>query len=183
MAEFAANAAHGHIGRAKHLVKDKEALIRKDFFREVTYKISTLNSAYTSANELYNEIELATKEELQNYKYISTNENVTESENNNSVYKFTKKTSKENEQDLKIKNIRIFNDQVQWFLDENLSRISEYLRFLYLSTNRENEIDKQLNQALIFQEAKNQIKKQKINQYFLESLFVKLYTSLTHDKK
>jgi DNA polymerase III subunit delta' len=61
MAEFAANAAQGHIGRAKYLATNEEARKTREKILDITFTVKDLASAFEAANAL---VELAKSQAL-----------------------------------------------------------------------------------------------------------------------
>jgi DNA polymerase-3 subunit delta' len=61
MAEFAANAAQGHIGRAKYLATNEEARKTREKILSIPFKVNDLASAFAAANTL---VELAKSQAL-----------------------------------------------------------------------------------------------------------------------
>jgi DNA polymerase-3 subunit delta' len=61
MAEFAANAAQGHIGRAKHLATNEEARKTREKILNIPFTVKDLASAFEAANTL---VELAKSQAL-----------------------------------------------------------------------------------------------------------------------
>jgi DNA polymerase-3 subunit delta' len=61
MAEFAANAAQGHIGRAKYLATNEEARKTRDKILSIPFNVNDLASAFEAANAL---VELAKSQAL-----------------------------------------------------------------------------------------------------------------------
>jgi DNA polymerase-3 subunit delta' len=61
MAEFAANAAQGHIGRAKYLATNEDARKTREKILNIPFKVKDLASAFEAANTL---VELAKSQAL-----------------------------------------------------------------------------------------------------------------------
>jgi DNA polymerase-3 subunit delta' len=61
MAEFAANAAQGHIGRAKYLATNEEARKTREKILSIPFTVKDLSSAFEAANTL---VELAKSQAL-----------------------------------------------------------------------------------------------------------------------
>jgi hypothetical protein len=79
-----------------------------------------------------------------------------------------------NEQDKKIKEKRITEDHLNWFIDEKLFEISKQLKQQIQLETEMVSLEK-LMQAKILISLKTAITFQKINKTAIENLFVKLY--------
>jgi DNA polymerase III subunit delta' len=171
MAEFAANAAQGHIGRAKYLATNEEARKVRDIFRAISLTPSSISEAYQIANHLNSEIESITNKSLENSK---DSNQISNSEENKLTIKFLSKIKKINEQDNKVKEQRITVDHLNWFIDEKLFEISKQLK-QEMQSQTEAENKKKLKQATILISLKNSITHHRFNKTAVESLFVNLY--------
>jgi DNA polymerase-3 subunit delta' len=175
LAEFASAAAQGHIGRAKYLATSEEARRIRDVFKGISLKPSTINEAYQIANQLNGEIELITTKAIQ----VSTDSNqifnqFSNFEKDKQIIKLRNRMEKINEQDKKIKEKRITEDHLNWFINEKLFEISKQLK-QQIQLETETVSLEKLMQAKILISLKNAITFQKINKTTIENLFVKLY--------
>jgi DNA polymerase III subunit delta' len=172
LADFAASAAQGHVGRAKYLATIEEARKIRDIFRETSLRPSSLNEAYQIANHLNKEIELMTTATMQDSNQIINQ--ISDSDDDKLIIKLRNKIEKINEEDKKIKEKRITIDHLNWFIDEKLFEISKQLKEqIQIKTDAEN-VDK-LRQATVLISLKNSITLQRFNKTSIESLFVNLY--------
>ena len=175
LAEFASSAAQGHVGRAKYLATSEEARRIRDVFKGITLKPSTINEAYQIANQLNEEIELITTKAIK----VSTDSNqifnqLSNFEKDKLIVKLRNRMEKINEQDKKIKEKRITEDHLNWFIDEKLFEISKQLK-QQIQLETETVSLEKLMQAKVLISLKNAITFQKINKTAIENLFVKLY--------
>ena len=169
-AEFAASATQGNVGRARYLSTSEEARKIRDFFKTISLTPSSINEAYQFANELNDEIESITNKTMEELN--QTPNQFLESENHKQIIKIRNRSEKINEQNKKLKEKRITDDHLNWFIDEKLFEISKQLKQQY--DNDAIRIDK-IKQARMLISLKKTITNQKINKPTIEYLFVKLY--------
>jgi len=133
MAEFAANAAQGHIGRARYLATNEEARKTREKILSIPFTVKDLASAFEAANTLVElaksqalaESEFRDREELSKLKefYGTTGSKLATGGS---------KAIKEYEKSIKYKEVRRTKDFINWFYQElNTQKNQE----LYTSKN------------------------------------------------
>jgi DNA polymerase III subunit delta' len=175
MAEFASSVAQGHIGRAKYLATSEEARKIHNFYSGISLNPLSINEAYQIANTLNEGIESITAKRVE----VAADSNqlinqILDSKTDKLIIKLQKKIEKVTEQDKKIKEKRIMDDQYNWFIDQKLFEIFKQLR-KYLQIESGSENTKMLTQAIMLISLKDAIKLQKMNKIAIETLFVNLY--------
>ena len=172
MAEFAANAAGGHIGRAKYLATSAEARKIRDIFRGISLKPSNMNEAYQIANYLNGEIESITTKAIRDSNQLISQPS--DPEDDKFIIKFRSKIEEINEQDKKVKEKRVSVDHLNWFIDEKLFEIAKQLKQQIQFESEAENVEK-LRQASLLISLKKSITLQKLNKIAVESFFVNLY--------
>jgi DNA polymerase-3 subunit delta' len=130
MAEFAANAAQGHIGRAKYLATNEEARKTREKILSIPFTIKDLASAFEAANTL---VELAKSQALAESEVRDEAELAKLKESygasGSKLATGGSKAVKELEKEQKTRNVRIIRDT----LDSALLDIATLYRNIFIS--------------------------------------------------
>jgi DNA polymerase-3 subunit delta' len=130
MAEFAANAAQGHIGRAKYLATNEEARKTREKILDIPFTVKDLASAFEAANTL---VELAKSQALAESEVRDEAElaKLRESYGASGSKLATggSKAVKELEKEQKTRNVRMIRDT----LDSALLDIATLYRNIFIS--------------------------------------------------
>jgi DNA polymerase-3 subunit delta' len=116
MAEFAASAAQGHIGRAKYLATNEEARKTREKILDIPSKVKDLASTFLVADELMelaNQIALIELDSKNESEYIRLKEIMTLT--NKKMIPGSTKILKETEKNLSLKSKRLIQDSLRTF--------------------------------------------------------------------
>ena len=151
MAEFAASAAEGHIGRAKYLATNEEARKTREKILNIPFSVKDLASAFEAANAL---LELA-KEQAQSESEIRDEEELTKLKESygttgSKLATGGNKAVKELEKEQKTRNTRLVRDN----LDSALLDLSTvYKDCLIVQTKLNHQITNKEIQTKIIEKA------------------------------
>jgi DNA polymerase-3 subunit delta' len=172
MAEFAANAAQGHIGRAKILATNEEAKKTREKILNIPFTVKDLASAFEAANTLVEiaksqamaESEVRDEAELAKLKesYETTGSKLATGGS---------KAVKELEKEQKIRSTRMVKD----FLDQSFLEYQNQFTIELLGTeNSPNESAKLIQKIHVIGESRRKLTSNSSTQLIIESLFCQI---------
>jgi DNA polymerase-3 subunit delta' len=176
MAEFAASAAQGHIGRAKYLATNEEARKTREKILNIPFTVKDLASAFEAANTL---LELA-KEQAQAESEIRDEVELTKLKESygttgSRLATGGSKAVKELEKDQKMRSSRLIKD----FLNQEILEVIKAYQSIIANRDsdiiNEDDIEKQKHQLKCYSAALDAQKSIKLNyspNLILEKMFV-----------
>jgi DNA polymerase III subunit delta' len=172
MAEFAANAAQGHIGRAKYLATNEEARKTREKILSAPFSVKDLASAFEAANTL---VELAKSQALAESEFRDEAElaKLKESYGSTGSKLATggSKAVKELEKEQKIRANRMVRDSLDAFL---LDIANNYRDALLTQFENKNQDQMTLHSISTILEARIRLYKNSSPNLTMESLFLDL---------
>jgi DNA polymerase-3 subunit delta' len=172
MAEFAANAAQGHVGRAKYLATNEEARKTREKILNIPLTVKDLASAFEAANTL---VELAKSQALAESEVKDEAELVKLKESygttGSKLATGGSKAVKELEKEQKLRNTRLIKN----FLDIAAYEIQQqYMNTLISNSNHKDNSSKIMSRIKALEEFRIKNSSNVSIQIAIESLFCEL---------
>jgi DNA polymerase-3 subunit delta' len=176
MAEFAASAAQGHIGRAKYLATNEEARETRERILNISSTVTDLVSAFSAANTL---LELA-KEKAISESEIRDEEEITKLKESygstgNRLATGGGKALKELEKEQKNRNTRLVKDMLDGYLTDLIISFQDKNK---TSDHHETDLLKTINLVSYSLKAKEDLQRNTSQLVQLESLFCNILKAI-----
>jgi DNA polymerase-3 subunit delta' len=172
MAEFAANAAQGHIGRAKYLATNEEARKTREKILSIPFTVKDLASAFEAANTL---VELAKSQAMVETEVRDEAELAKLKESYGTTGSKLATGGAKAVKDLEKEQRNRINQQSKTFLDHALLDMQQQLVVDTFHQNIDHDnLTKRIHWIIRFQEHRKKLYGNSSSQLTLESLFCEL---------